>query len=152
MNSDVAFDKVTGVGWVAIICRAYKGSVLTTLAHRIFANSPLVAEALGLREAASLASKLHVDSIILESDNLSLVESCNGFKHNKEIKFLIEDINKLRSNILRNEVTWVSRDGNKVAHEVALLASLDHLGVNWCSCPLNSLRSAIVEDCMCLWS
>lgn len=69
INSDVAFDKATGAGWVGLICRDERGRMLTALAHRIYTNSPLVAEAIGLREAASLASTLHLDGVILKSDN-----------------------------------------------------------------------------------
>lgn len=58
INCDVAVDLATGVGYVGIICRDYKGSVLTASAHRIFDNSPLISDALGLREAISLAKTL----------------------------------------------------------------------------------------------
>lgn len=60
------------------MCRDDKGIVLTAMSKPIFASSPFVAEALRLREAASLACNLNLRSVILESNSQQLIEAYKG--------------------------------------------------------------------------
>ncbi|KAJ1390062.1 Reverse transcriptase-like [Sesbania bispinosa] len=68
---------------------------------KVAAASPLLAEALAVREAMLIAGNLGMPRVIFELDSLGC-----GF-------------------------TWVSREGNLVAHLLASLAKLDLLPPNW---------------------
>lgn len=139
INSDAAFDKATGVGYRGLVCRDEYVRVLTTMAHRIFANSPLVAEAISLCNTASHANSLHLENVILKSDNQILVETCRGNQRNREVKGMVDDINNLRASIQMSGITRTRREGNCVAHEIASLASKGLLTDNWTSNPPNTL-------------
>lgn len=90
---------------------------------KIYAPSLLVAEALGLCEAASLAWNLHLQFVLLESDNQSLVETCKGNQKKGEFSGFVENIINIRSTFDSSWATWICRDGNGVAHEIARLAT-----------------------------
>lgn len=140
INGDFALNKATGVGYIGLICRNERGGVLTASSKLIYANSPLVAEALGLCNATSLAKSLHLQQVILESDNQVLVEACRGHNHNGEIIGIVKHINETRSTNDTNSVTWIAREGNKAAHEISYLDSKGLLCGNWTTCPPGSLR------------
>lgn len=78
INSDATFDLTTGKGFTGIVCRDEQGVILTAITRPFFALSPLIAEAISLRDAVSLACNLNLQTVILESDNKPLVEACRG--------------------------------------------------------------------------
>lgn len=91
INSDAAFDASTGRGACGIICRDRYGRVLIMATHRIYANSPLVAEALCLREAMRLGQSLSIVNVVFEADNLPLVNACRTEVTNREIQGIVDD-------------------------------------------------------------
>lgn len=68
-----------------MVCRDERGRVLTLVVARIYDPSPLVAEAVSLREAFLVGKNLHLQKVIFESDNLTLIEACRGEKVIREI-------------------------------------------------------------------
>lgn len=118
---------------------------------KIYACSPLVAEALAMRDAISLAINLSLSNVIFESDNQTLVEACRKNIVRGEIRIIIDDILKLKSQIQVSGFTWVKRGGNRTAHAIANLAKNNRLSGSWISCPPDLLRSALVNDARALW-
>lgn len=59
---------------------------------RVFATSPLTTEAFSFHEAIVLGRKIHLQSVIFESDNKILVECCMGNSKKEKIRGIIEDI------------------------------------------------------------
>lgn len=55
-NSDVAFDSASGKGIMGIVCRNYCGKMEAATSSRIFAPTPLIAEAIGLCTAMEFSS------------------------------------------------------------------------------------------------
>lgn len=131
INSDPAFNISTGIGHIGVICRNDRGEILTYLTKRIFATSPLIAKALGLREATLLASNLQIRQVIMETDSQALVEACRSKRNIGEIQALVHDINELRRGMEHCEITWIKREANSVAHELAALASRNLLHHDW---------------------
>lgn len=78
INSDAHFNVGCGKGSTGIIARNNKGLMVAGCTSNFYAASPLVAEAIALREAINLAAILQIPSILLESDCLILVGVCRG--------------------------------------------------------------------------
>lgn len=151
INCDAAFDQASERGFTGIICRDAQGTVLTATSRQLYVCSALVAEAISLRDAASLACNFGLDSVVFESDNQILVEACKKNKVRGEIKGLVEDFNALRVNLQKSEVTWVRREGNQSAHAITSLARSNSLSGPWMSRPPDLLRKALVLDAQSLW-
>lgn len=79
------------------MCRDDRERVLTMIASQIFATTPLVAEAMGLREAVQLGLNLQLEQVIFESDNLDPVEACRGNRNVREIEGFVQDILNLKT-------------------------------------------------------
>lgn len=131
INSDACFIKDKGSSFAGIIGRDYRGKVVTGMTLCIPACSPLIAEALALREVVTLAAHLDLLDVIFESDNLSLIKNCRKESQNREIITLVQDIVELKKSIPRVGFTWVARKGNHVADLLAHLASTDALPLGW---------------------
>lgn len=91
-NFDAAYNQSSGKCVARIVCRDEKGYIFTATYNHFFASSPLIAEAMSLREAMSLARNLNIPHAIFEEDNLLLIEACRGNQQREEIRGIIEDI------------------------------------------------------------
>ncbi|KAJ1405313.1 Ribonuclease H superfamily [Sesbania bispinosa] len=80
LSSSGAFRADSGFGATATIVRDCQGSLLTFSSSRIFASSPLEAEALAVRPALQLANNLQCHHVVYESDNLILVDASRDNK------------------------------------------------------------------------
>jgi len=61
-------------------------------AANVKASCPIVAEALAMREAVTMAANFSITKVIFESDNLDLVQACRGRKQVGIIHGIIKDI------------------------------------------------------------
>lgn len=122
------------------------GTCFTAATTKLVAPSPLVAEALALREAISMAVNLNIPSVIFESDNLCLIEVCRGKARKEQIRGIVNDINTMKNQFQRVEFTWTHREGNEVAHCMASLAAEGSSTTNWLAHPPLSLRRALGKD------
>lgn len=52
-----------------------------------------------------------------------MVEACRGNRSIGKIQGIVTDINAIRSTIEMSGVTWMAREANMVAHEIARLES-----------------------------
>lgn len=92
------------------------------------------------------ADSLGVQSILVESDCLDLIKACREEVKRGVITTLIKDILSIKSKLQRIGFTWVPREGNQVAHQIALLASHNCLPVNWTRSPPSCLLALIQKD------
>lgn len=83
INYYAHFDVSTGRGRSGIVCRNEKGEMIS--GSTSFAINALIAEALALREALTLALSLNFPSVLMEADCLILVETCRGNLVRREI-------------------------------------------------------------------
>lgn len=63
-----------------------------------------------------------------------------------EIAGVISDILHLKNGSPKIGLTWTPREGNAVAHQIALLGSRDGLPVGWIRNPPESLMSLLNKD------
>lgn len=127
INSDAAYSQRKGKGAIGIVIRDYEGTCLTVVTKTISASSPLVAEAMGIREAMLLTSNLFISSAVFESDNLNVIEACRGNLQREEIRSILLDIKALRNHFQRCGFPWTPREGNEVAHCIAKMEDLGEL-------------------------
>ncbi|KAJ1416724.1 Ribonuclease H-like superfamily [Sesbania bispinosa] len=131
INFDAAWSEANRGGAISVIVRDHKGALLGGHAKRVLTYSPLVAEALAIREGAMLAYNFNFHKVIFESDNLPLIEACRGERRLVEVDFIVQDIQTLVAGLLSSGFTWVRREGNKVAHHVATECARFELPLNW---------------------
>lgn len=131
INTDASFDKDKGAACASIIARNKYGHVEFGITKKFDACSPLVAEALVLREATAIATNFGIKKFILENDNLDLIRTCRGEISRGEIISIIGDIHELKRKADWCNFTWVAREGNEVAHHIAQLAARGALPLHW---------------------
>lgn len=76
LNSDASFNSTRLIANAGIIIQNEKGEVCMGLTKVFLATSPLVAEALSMRESMIFAKSLGIKNIIFESDCQELVKAC----------------------------------------------------------------------------
>lgn len=119
--------KTTG----AIIIRDENGTLTWGLTRKSFASSPLLAEAIILRDAVVTADNMHWENIVFESDNQKLIQACRGEIQLGETKHITEDIQNWSKNYTNWRFSWTRRSGNEAAHCVADLSHHGNLPSSW---------------------
>ncbi|XP_072079573.1 uncharacterized protein [Arachis hypogaea] len=146
INIDASFCSQTGRAVTTAVVRNWKGSVITGSATKIITNSSLSAEAYAFREALIMAQNLQFDKSIIETDCQALAQALKSKGSIGEIDAIIRDIQNLITEISQIRITWVPREGNKLAHTVAKLADGDGLNRSWTCDPPQQLKNIIRED------
>ncbi|RYR47301.1 hypothetical protein Ahy_A07g033241 [Arachis hypogaea] len=133
-NVDAVFVEVFSGGATTAVFRDHHENLLTASNSKIVATSPLVAEALAVRKALIIAKNFQLERIIFESDSLILIQALKSKASIAEIQVILDDILDLARNISNCGFTWVPREGNGLAHEVAKLTVDSSLQQNWLMC------------------
>lgn len=131
INSDAGFNEQTKVRSAGIIARNHEGEVVFGITKRFPATSPLMAEALALREAASVAVNFGLSRVVLESDCLELIRCCRREIRKGEVLNVIEDTIGFANTLPACGFLWVPREGNKVANLLAQLSARGSLPLHW---------------------
>ncbi|XP_057747986.1 uncharacterized protein LOC130967184 [Arachis stenosperma] len=145
-NVNAAFREVYSGGATSVVFRDHAGSLLTASNHRIAASSPLAAEAFAVREALIMAKNFQLDRIIFESDSLILIQALKSKASIAEIQVILDDILELVRSITNCGFTWVPREGNGLAHEVARLTADGSLQQNWLRCKPQIIINILAEE------
>jgi ribonuclease HI len=104
-----------------LILRRADGSAVgaATRCHEV-SNDIVLGEALAINDVLDIVEKLGVTSVIIESDCQSLVNAIS--KRSDIRKRWGRVVNRCNSFLFRNPnsaISWVRRDGNRVAHQLA---------------------------------
>lgn len=59
---------------------------------------------------------LHLQYVLLDSDNQIFVETCKYKQKRGAIRGIIEEINEIQIEFRGCEITWIAREDNEVAH------------------------------------
>ncbi|KAJ1388799.1 Ribonuclease H-like superfamily [Sesbania bispinosa] len=145
-NSDAAWHGPFSPGAIAFLVRDSSGCVLTGHAKRAPVSSPLVAEALALREAVLAAYNMQWNKVIFESDCLILIEACRKEKVVVEIQGVVADILTVVEGFIHCGFTWVQRQANKVAHHIVQAVLANNLPPSWSSVHPSWLLELLYED------
>lgn len=126
-----------------IIIRDKKGILRGGHTKKFPAFSPVIVEALAVREALALASNCDIGRAIVETDCRELVQAK---KKIREIMSIVQDILSFKHANPSLGVTWTPREGNLAAYHVALLSSRNVLPLNWIFDPPSSLQRIFEQD------
>lgn len=146
VNTDASFNKVKKIGCAGIIARDKEGKILFGISKSFVANSPILAEAIALREAIAVALNFGISDVIFENDCLDLIQACRGNFQIGEIKGIVQDILQYKSQFQNCGFTWVAKGGNMVAHQIAKLKMQGILPVHWRWNHPPSLQGLIAND------
>ncbi|XP_057458114.1 uncharacterized protein LOC130748882 [Lotus japonicus] len=144
-NMDAAFQNLNFKASGSIILRDEEGYLLTGHTRSFPARSPLMAEALIMRDALVFAQSMGCSNIIFESDSL-LVQVCRGLKEQGEIKNIVQDIRVMRQVFEASGFSWTPREGNEVAHLVAKLSRDNRIHNTWAWNPPHAVLVALNKD------
>ncbi|KAJ1402621.1 Ribonuclease H-like superfamily [Sesbania bispinosa] len=145
-NTNATWSATKNIASIAFVARDSYGLLITGHAKKVPASSPLVAEALALREAITAAYNLGWSRVVLESDCLPLIEACRKEKSLGEIHLIVLDILSVASGLIYCGFTWIRRNGNEVAHCVAKAESTNSLPLSWSSSHPHWLESILARD------
>ncbi|KAK8606864.1 hypothetical protein V6N13_052617 [Hibiscus sabdariffa] len=123
LNFDAAFNNSTNTSVSGIVARNSQGLVLAacTFPHSAVADA-FSAEALACESAVTFASDLGFRSVQVEGDSLSIIKKFNAATMDRSlISPIISDIQTLRGSFDNITFSFVGRQGNMVAHELAKL-------------------------------
>lgn len=146
LNVDASYNKDAKIGYAGILGRNEEGLVVMGLTKRFPASSPLLAEALAMREAAQAAVNFRVSKVMLESDCLLLVQACREEKQNGEINAVVTDIIQLRRCFQQCGITWVHRSRNEAAQTLAKLTKQNQIQGNWMSNMPSQLKIIVDKE------
>lgn len=146
INVDASWHKDMSFCATGLIARDSRAVFVAGDCRRLRGPSPVIAEALALREGIVTAHNLGLDRIILESDCLNLVEACKGGKQVGEAKVIVEDILKLQVTFQSCSFSWCSRNWNKAAHLTANACLHNTLAAGWTFHPPMPIALALSED------
>ncbi|XP_057445027.1 uncharacterized protein LOC130737292 [Lotus japonicus] len=146
LNVDASWKASSPLCSIGIAVRDEAGLLVAGSASKAFSHSALMAEALAFREAIILAHNMGWSEIEVESDCLPLVEACRDGKGQGEIHSIVADILNLRRHFQWCGFSWIPRNSNKVAHEIAKLNYLNDLGPYWLFSLHPAVKSAVIHD------
>lgn len=131
INTDASFVSSTGVAVSGVAVRDENGTLLSGCWEKHATHSSLMAEAFAIRDGLPLATSLSLDKVLLESDNLEVIQACRKENQRGEIRTVLEDIWRLKEQLHSCGFTWTERQGNELAHQIAALARVNRLPLNW---------------------
>lgn len=146
LNVDASYNKEAKIGYAGILGRNEDGLVVLGLTKKFPVSSPLLAEALAMREAVQVAANFGLPKIILESDCLSLIQVCMEQSQIGEINAVVTDIIQLKRGFQQCGITWVYRSGNKSTHTLAKLTKQDLVQGNWMSYMPSQLKMIVEKE------
>ncbi|KAJ1422669.1 Ribonuclease H-like superfamily [Sesbania bispinosa] len=147
-NTDASVPTQGSYAAIGLVVRDSHGYLVSGLSKKILAPSPLVAEALALREAMLLASNLQWKKCMFESDNLSLIKACRQELQIGEIEAITQDVLSLKANFHLCGFLWTNQKGNEAAHLVARSTLNGSIPLNWTVNPHPALRNLLHQEAM----
>nr|GEU55963.1 putative harbinger transposase-derived nuclease domain-containing protein [Tanacetum cinerariifolium] len=117
------------IQWIAVgvIARDFRGSILLCSGEIWCASDPLMAKFLAIRSACHLAISQGWQNAIIESDSKLAVSFASSEADPPWIVAAIIDDIKLWASQLTHFFSWVNRDCNLAAHQVAKIAFSSHV-------------------------
>ena len=114
--------KDSGISALGIVIRNHKSEIVNYHVENCGVSTALKTEALTVRDCLVLAKKLKLEKIIVESDNLTVVNSINGiWKCPWDIEIIISYILLLMTDFRTIQVSHIFREANVVADCLAKL-------------------------------
>ncbi|KAF7844152.1 reverse transcriptase [Senna tora] len=142
-NSDAALVDSSHLCATSFIIFDDHGFILTGSVSKFWAFSPLIAEALALREAINACASLDLENVNFEYDCKLLINALLGTSVQWEIAPIVFDIRSLLAANNSFQVHWIPRSLNCPADWVARATLIGVLLPLWTSCPPVDLRRVV---------
>ena len=108
---------------------------------------PKSVEAMGATMVAHFCRDLGMERIQLEGDAKIVIDAVNSWRQDDSSKgHLIVDILLALSSFPSWEMIYVRREGNKVAHGLAMFAVHEYVNLVWLTNPLECIRDPLQAD------
>ncbi|KAL7218984.1 hypothetical protein ACSBR2_012116 [Camellia fascicularis] len=123
INCDVAVNKHSTHGAMAVVLRDDRGHSLDGVTRSIVVSSTLKGEVLAIRFACFLSEVHKLQKVEIEHDNRTAI--LLGVSENVppwEVAIILQDIRNLAS-LRKHHLRWSSRSCNRVAHRLAKTVS-----------------------------
>ncbi|KAL4398517.1 uncharacterized protein LOC107471147 [Arachis duranensis] len=133
LNIDAVISESTNRVAIAVVIRDLRGEIRGGFASNILVSSSTMAEAWEMREALLLVKNLERGKVIIELDCLTLIEAIKSGAELWEIDSILHDIQSLQLDLPDYNFTWVPREGNILAHTIAVLKNSNVLFPSWCT-------------------
>ncbi|RYR76446.1 hypothetical protein Ahy_A01g001038 [Arachis hypogaea] len=143
VNKDATFQRDSGTAALAVVVRDLQGKDITGTTATFRTTSALAAEAKAYRETLILIKNLQITNCIIETDCLPLVQAIKAKMPIAEADAIIRDILQLPDEAPDVGATWTLREGNKLAHQLAVMAAENELRRQWTINPPIQVRNTI---------
>ncbi|CAI9773810.1 unnamed protein product [Fraxinus pennsylvanica] len=133
INTDAAIFENQGGAGFGLVIRDSRGSFVAAKIIPVRGiTDPLIAEALGVREALSWLKVRFPAVQIIEMDSLLVYNALQKYEvDNSYFGLLIEECRFLALDMPNVKFSWVRRSANQVAHTLAKAASSFHDTIEW---------------------
>jgi ribonuclease HI len=121
LNVDASYHSDTRPRAIGAVIRDYEGNFVAPLSTFLpYVASPIMVEALHMREGLSLVLKLGFSRVVVEGDSLEVISACMGDQvwWNESIAIFADCVD-LVSQIGSVSFKHYLREANEVAHELA---------------------------------
>jgi ribonuclease HI len=148
LNVDASFLEDRHAGAVGAVLRDFQGNFLAAscvlLPH---VSTPLMAEAIAMREGLKLANVMNCSRVQAESDSTEVIDACIGVERwwDENAAIYADCVDLV---ILLGDVSFshCPRDANEVAHELARFSFANDLSCNWVDEPPSFLLDKLIND------
>jgi len=145
LNWDVAICSLTKKMGVGAVLRDEHGAVVAaTISVIPYIRDPSVVEAIALWKAVSFCWELGCPRVVFEGDSMQVVQALNNGQAWNRYAQLLVDVRTLSHGFTFHKIQLVSRDANKVAHDLAKLVvtqPCDSMWIGECPSPIQHLVS-----------
>jgi ribonuclease HI len=148
LNVDASFYVDSASGATGAVLRDFHGDFIaasTTYLRHV--ASPMMAEAIAMREGLSLANRIGCSNVIAESDSTEVIQACTGEQSWwNESAAIFADCVDLASNLETISFKYCRREANEVAHELARFCFINTSSYIWDGDPPSFLLDKLVND------
>ena len=124
INFDGAIFSEANKSWIGVVVRNSQGLVLASYSQQLpQAYCPLEVEAMAAAKAFQFACKIGISNAVLERDSLLLISALRGGTKNlSPYGILLEDVWVCSTLFTQLCYSYVKREDNKIAHNLARFA------------------------------
>ncbi|OMO57441.1 hypothetical protein COLO4_35386 [Corchorus olitorius] len=150
INCDEAFDASTSNAAIGLVVRDEHGVLKEGIAKVVSILSSIEVEAIAVKEAVSLAMKLHPSSIIIETDSKMVQKSAQNFPKEMvrdwRILPIFSDISASLENMNIVQLKWINRKANMATNWVATNTRKGICSSDWALRPPSQLLHIFDKD------
>jgi ribonuclease HI len=148
LNVDAAFHEDSQSGAAGAVLRDIDGQFVVASCFFIsHVSTPMMTEAIAMREGLELANRLNMSRIQAESDSTEIIDACKEDERWwNEASAVFANCVDLVTTIGDVSFSHCPREANRVAHELARFCFLNCSSCNWVDEPPRFLLDSLIND------